>query len=86
MANPFGPESPNLGQVKLNPLLVIVGEKELLKDRAKDYAARLKELGKNIEYVEFEGRQHGFFSHNSHSDVAQEVMQIIQRFLLQNST
>ncbi|KAI9090689.1 hypothetical protein K1719_028542 [Acacia pycnantha] len=86
LVNPFGPESPDVGQVKLDPILVMVGGRELLKDRAKHYAEKLKELGKNIEYVEFEGRQHGFFSHDSYSDVAQEAVQIIQRFLLQNST
>ncbi|XP_054809480.1 probable carboxylesterase 15 [Prosopis cineraria] len=85
LANPFGPESPDLGQVQLGPILVIVGGRELLKDRAKDYAAKLKELGKNIDYFEFEGRQHGFFSHDSYSQVAEEVVQIIQGFMLQNS-
>ncbi|XP_028777598.1 probable carboxylesterase 15 [Neltuma alba] len=85
LANPFGPESPDPAQVKLDPILVMVGGRELLKDRAKDYAEKLKELGKNIEYVEFEGREHGFFSHDSYSDVAEEALQIIQRFLLRNS-
>lgn len=57
----------------------------MLKDRAEDYAKRLKELGKKIEYVEFEGKQHGFFTHDPFSEVANEAMQIIRRFMLENS-
>ncbi|KAK7392742.1 hypothetical protein VNO78_21189 [Psophocarpus tetragonolobus] len=85
LANPFGPNSPNLGHVKLDPILVIAGGNELLKDRAADYATRLKELGKNIEYVEFKGKEHGFLIHDSHSEAAEEVVQIIKRFMLENS-
>ncbi|XP_057741482.1 probable carboxylesterase 15 [Arachis stenosperma] len=87
LANPFGPRSPNLEDVELDPILVIVGGNELLKDRAQDYATRLKELGKNIEYIEFEGKEHGFFTHNNdpHSEVEEEVMQLIRQFMLQNS-
>ncbi|KAL2327313.1 hypothetical protein Fmac_020740 [Flemingia macrophylla] len=85
LANPFGPGSPNLQDVKLDPILVIVGGNELLKDRAAEYAARLKEIGKNVEYVEFEGKEHGFLTHDSHSEVAKDAMQIIQRFMLQYS-
>ncbi|KAJ1423331.1 Alpha/Beta hydrolase fold [Sesbania bispinosa] len=85
LANPFGPDSSNLEQVKLDPILVIVGGNELLKDRATDYATRLKELGKNIEYIEFEGKEHGFFTHDSYSEVAEEVVQILKRFMLENS-
>lgn len=85
MANPFGPSSPNLGHVKLDPILVIVGGNELLKDRAVDYATRLKELGKNIEYFEFKGMEHGFVTHDSYSEAAEEVVQIIKRFMLENS-
>ncbi|KAI9122374.1 hypothetical protein K1719_007063 [Acacia pycnantha] len=86
MANPFGPESPKLEQVKLDPIMVIVGSNELLKDRAQDYATRLKELGKKIEYIEFEGREHGFFTQDPYSQVAGEVTQILKRFLLENSS
>ncbi|XP_021776023.1 probable carboxylesterase 15 [Chenopodium quinoa] len=56
IANPFGPSSPNLELVSLDPMLIIVGGKEIMKDRVEDYAKRLKELGKDITYVEFEGQ------------------------------
>ncbi|XP_047152609.1 probable carboxylesterase 15 [Vigna umbellata] len=86
LANPFGPNSQNLADVKLDPILVIVGGNELLKDRAKDYATRLKELGKNIEYIEFKDKEHGFLTHDSSSQVVQDLLQIIKHFMLQNSS
>ncbi|KAL1351134.1 hypothetical protein HN51_015090 [Arachis hypogaea] len=82
-ANPFGVCGNNLRELKLDPMLVMVGGNELLKDRTKDYANKLKEFGKNIEYVEFEGCQHGFFTHHSYSQVANQVIQILTRFMLQ---
>jgi len=85
LANPFGPSSRNLADVKLDPILVIVGGNELLKDRAEDYATRLKELGKNIKYVEFKGKEHGFLTHDSSSQVVEDLLQIIKHFMLQNS-
>ncbi|KAF2570529.1 hypothetical protein F2Q70_00006543 [Brassica cretica] len=36
MANPFGPTSPALESISIEPMLVIAGGSELLKDRAKD--------------------------------------------------
>ncbi|TKY61880.1 carboxylesterase 15 [Spatholobus suberectus] len=87
LANPFGPGSPNLEQLKLDPILVIIGGNELLKDRAADYATRLKELDKDIKYVEFEGCEHGFFTHDSYSsEVAEEVIQTLKRFMLETSS
>ncbi|KAK2418600.1 putative carboxylesterase [Trifolium repens] len=86
LANPFGPCSPNLEKVKLDPILLIVGGNELLKDRASNYATRLKELGKDIKYIEFEGCEHGFFTHDSYSEVANEVIHILKRFMLETST
>ena len=85
IANPFGPMSPSLEAVSLDPILVVVGGRELLKDRAEDYAKRLKELGKKIEYVEFEGKQHGFFTDHPFSEVAERVIQIIKGFVAENS-
>ncbi|PNX84168.1 putative carboxylesterase 15-like protein [Trifolium pratense] len=85
LANPFGPGSPNLEQVKLDPILLIVGGNELLKDRASNYATRLKGLGKDTKYIEFEGCEHGFFTHDSYSEVANEVIHILKRFMLETS-
>ncbi|XP_058204358.1 probable carboxylesterase 15 [Rhododendron vialii] len=84
-ANPFGPRSPNLEPVMLDPILAIVGGREVLKDRVEDYARRLKEMGKKIEYVEFEGQHHGFFINEPYSDTANRVLQLLTSFMDMNS-
>ncbi|GLT45081.1 hypothetical protein SLA2020_189400 [Shorea laevis] len=86
LANPFGPSSRSLETLILDPILVMVGAKELLKDRAEDYAKRLKEMGKTIKYVEFEGKEHGFFTNDPYSDVSGETLQLIERFMIENSS
>ncbi|WVZ72352.1 hypothetical protein U9M48_020827 [Paspalum notatum var. saurae] len=60
LANPFGPDSPDLAPVALPPVLVEAPERDVLRDRVLLYAARLKEMGKAVELAEFEGEQHGF--------------------------
>ncbi|KAI3937548.1 hypothetical protein MKW92_027068 [Papaver armeniacum] len=82
LVNPFGPESKDLEQVSLAPILVVVGGGDLLKDRAKYYAEKLKEFGKRVEYVEFEGMQHGFFTINPNSEDSNKLMEIIKHFML----
>ncbi|CAK9184646.1 unnamed protein product [Ilex paraguariensis] len=85
LINPFGPVSQSLEAVDLDPILVVVGGSDLLKDRAEDYAKRLKNWGKKVEYVEFEGQQHGFFTINPNAQPAKELMLIIKRFLTENA-
>ncbi|CAN1772602.1 Probable carboxylesterase 15 [Linum perenne] len=84
-ANPFGPESPNLKEKAMDPMLVIVGGCELLKDRAHNYATRLKEMGKKIEYVEIKGKQHGFFTNDPYSEESEDFVALVKRFMLENS-
>lgn len=69
----------------LDPILAIVGGSEVLKDRVEDYARRLKEMGKKIEYVEFEGHHHGFFINEPYSDAANRVLQLLKNFMDMNS-
>ncbi|XP_022842434.1 probable carboxylesterase 15 [Olea europaea var. sylvestris] len=85
LANPFGPYSPNLESIMLDPILVMAGECEVMKDRIEDYAKRLKELGKNIKYVEYQGKQHGFFTNDPFSDFANKVLEEIRYFMSENS-
>ena len=85
LANPFGPTSPSLEPLKLSPILVVVGGNELLKDRAEQYAKRLKEMGKEIEYVEFKEEEHGFFLNDPYSAVANELLLVIKHFITQKS-
>ncbi|KAK4255320.1 hypothetical protein QN277_008333 [Acacia crassicarpa] len=85
LVNPFGPSSKSLEGIDLDPMLVVVGGGDLLRDRCKDYADRLKNWGKNIEYAEFEGKQHGFFTVDPNSEAANELMLIIKKFVEKHS-
>ncbi|KAI7725789.1 hypothetical protein M8C21_013960 [Ambrosia artemisiifolia] len=85
-ANPLGSESPNLELVKLDPILIIVGGNEIMKDRVKMYADKLKELGKIARYVEYDGKQHGFFTNEPYSDVSDSVLSLIKNFMLEHSS
>ncbi|XP_020589852.1 probable carboxylesterase 15 [Phalaenopsis equestris] len=84
ISNPFGSGGPGLREVWFGPMLVIVGGEDLLRDRAVDYAERLKEWGKPIEVVKFEGQQHGFFTIRPRSEPADRLMHIIHRFMVEN--
>ncbi|TQE10853.1 hypothetical protein C1H46_003553 [Malus baccata] len=85
MVNPFGPNSPNLEKVALDSILVILGGNELLKDRVESYWRKLKDLGKKIECVEFEGEQHGFLTNDPYSEVSDVALQVIKRFMTEKS-
>ncbi|GFZ09275.1 alpha/beta-Hydrolases superfamily protein [Actinidia rufa] len=87
LANPFGPISPSLEPVTLDPILVMAGGREIMKDRVVEYTRRrMKEMKKKIEYVEFEGKEHGFFTHDPYSEVAGVVLKIIKTFMDENSS
>ncbi|XP_042518640.1 probable carboxylesterase 15 [Macadamia integrifolia] len=86
LVNPIGPASPSLEPLALDPILAVVGSCDRLKDRIKNYVKRLKEWGKKIEYAEFEGEDHGFFSVQPNSEAANKLMQLINRFITENSS
>ncbi|PUZ68487.1 hypothetical protein GQ55_2G032800 [Panicum hallii var. hallii] len=81
VANPFGPGAPALEGVEIAPTVVVVGGRDILHDRAVDYAARLKAMGKPVEVRDFEGQQHGFFTIDPWSDASAELMRVIKRFV-----
>ncbi|KAL5770389.1 hypothetical protein ACOSP7_014543 [Xanthoceras sorbifolium] len=85
IANPFGPLSQRLEGVRLDPILVVVGGCELLKDRAKDYAKTLKAMDKRIHYVEFKGKEHGFFNKHPYSPDGDEFVQLLNQFIFNHS-
>lgn len=85
LINPFGPVSPNLESADLDPILVVCGGSDLLKDRAEEYAKKLKGWGKKVEYEEFEGQQHGFFTINPNSEPSKKLMGIIKQFVAEYS-
>lgn len=80
-----GPASQDLGGVVLDPVLVLVGGSEILTDRVKEYAEKLRQMGNHVVYEEFEGKQHGFFTDNSYSEEVEDVIQAIRCFISKNS-
>ncbi|XP_020091520.1 probable carboxylesterase 15 [Ananas comosus] len=79
--NPFGPESPNLGPVETGPILMVVAERDVLRDREVDYVMKMRELGKHVELVEFAGQQHGFFEVDPYAEPVDELIRLIGRFM-----
>ncbi|CAN0909424.1 Probable carboxylesterase 15 [Linum grandiflorum] len=86
LINPFGPNSKDLEPVTLDPILVVAGGSDLLKDRGKDYAEKLNKMGKKVDYFEFEGQQHGFFTIDPDCEPANKLMALIKSFLADYST
>ncbi|KAG6469318.1 probable carboxylesterase 15 [Zingiber officinale] len=84
LVNPLGPESLDLEAAELLPMLVVVGERDLLRDRAAEYAATLKGWKKPVELAEFAGQQHGFFTIDPRSEASDELMRRIKRFMEEN--
>ncbi|CAL5078450.1 unnamed protein product [Urochloa decumbens] len=81
VANPFGAGAPPLEAVDFAPTLVVVGGRDILHDRAVDYAARLRAMGKPVEVRDFEGQLHGFFTIDPWSDASAQLMRVIKRFV-----
>ncbi|CAM0879566.1 unnamed protein product [Alopecurus aequalis] len=85
LANPFGPDSPSLAPLDLPPSLVVSPGNDVLRDHQHVYAARLKEMGKAVEVVEFEGEQHGFEVLRPFGEAADEPMRVLRRFVYAHS-
>ncbi|KAM0860691.1 hypothetical protein ACQ4PT_046367 [Festuca glaucescens] len=81
VANPFGPDSRSLTAVDLPPALVVVPGSDVLRDHVRGYAARLKDMGKTVEVVEFDGEQHGFSVLRPFGEAANEFLRVLRRFV-----
>ncbi|KAG8046055.1 hypothetical protein GUJ93_ZPchr0008g12604 [Zizania palustris] len=81
VANPFGPDSPSLMTVAFPTVLVVVAGRDILHDRTVHYAARLKGMEKPVELAVFEEEKHLFFSLQPWGEAANELIQIMKRFV-----
>ncbi|CAL5076748.1 unnamed protein product [Urochloa decumbens] len=80
--NLTGPEAPALAAVEMAPVLVVAGERDVLRERNAEYARRMREeWGKEVEYVEVAGAEHGFFQREPWSEGADEVVRLVRRFV-----
>ncbi|RCV09559.1 hypothetical protein SETIT_2G039500v2 [Setaria italica] len=81
--NPAGPEAPGLEAVEMPPVLVVAAERDVLRERNAAYARRM-EWGKDEEYVELAGVEHGFFSRDPWSERADELLRLVRRFVVEH--
>ncbi|KAF5750316.1 carboxylesterase 15 [Tripterygium wilfordii] len=58
---PMGPDAPSLAGLKLPPMMVVVAEKDLLRDTELEYCEAMKEAGKEVEVLINEGMGHSFY-------------------------
>lgn len=83
--NPAGQEAPGLEAVAMAPMLVVAAEHDILRDRNAHYARRMKEeWGKDVEFVEFAGQQHGFFEVDPWSERADELVRLVRKFVVEH--
>ncbi|WVZ61978.1 hypothetical protein U9M48_011782 [Paspalum notatum var. saurae] len=82
-ANPFAPGSVpflDLGD-GFPPVLVLDPDQDALHDRVAEYVARLKDAGKAVELVVFEGQGHGFFVREPCGEASDELIRVVRRFV-----
>ncbi|CAO2161118.1 unnamed protein product [Urochloa humidicola] len=77
LANPFAPGSASLEPLPLPPALVVAPGRDVLCGHVLRYAARLKEMGKDVELAEFVDEGHGF-SVGQPSEATTELMGILR--------
>jgi acetyl esterase/lipase len=58
---PMEPQAPPLEAVPLPPMLVAVGEKDLVRDTNLEYCDTLRAFGKDVEVLLSRGMSHAFY-------------------------
>ncbi|CAN6181322.1 unnamed protein product [Urochloa humidicola] len=79
-----GPEAPALTAAEMAPVLVVAAERDVLRDRNAEYARRMEEWGKEVEFVEIVGVEHGFFSRDPWSEHADELVRLVRKFVVEH--
>ncbi|CAN6170991.1 unnamed protein product [Urochloa humidicola] len=83
--SPAGPEAPALRAVEMAPVLVVAAERDVLRDRNAEYARRMEEeWGKDVQFVELAGVEHGFFSRDPWSERADEFVRLVRKFVVEH--
>eukprot|EP01018_Ginkgo_biloba_P014025 Gb_30371 [translate_table: standard] len=80
-SNPLGPESPNLDLIDLPPLFVVIGGRDLLRDRVLEYCRAMKKCGKQIQVFEFEEENHSFTALKLEEANSLKVLQYASDFI-----
>ena len=88
---PMGPQAPPLESVPLPPMLVAVGENDLVRDRNLEYCDALRAAGKDVEVLLSRGMSHAFYLNKFAVDMdpstgerTQELIDAITSFVARN--
>jgi acetyl esterase/lipase len=82
-SNPLAASSdyPTLAKATLPPLLIVVGGRDMLRDRAKAYYESLVKHGKAAEMIVFEEENHGFYALKQDAESTETLIQHITHFV-----
>ncbi|XP_052174696.1 probable carboxylesterase 15 [Diospyros lotus] len=78
---PMGPSAPPLSLLKLPPMLVVVAEKDLLRDTELEYCEAMKKAGKEVEVLLEEGMSHCYYLNKIAVDVEPEAAASADRLI-----
>jgi len=88
---PMGTQAPPLESVPLPPMLVAVGENDLVRDRNLEYCDALRAAGKDVEVLLSRGMSHAFYLNKFAVDMdpstgerTQELIDAITSFVARN--
>jgi len=82
-SNPLAASSdyPTLAEANLPPLLIVIGGRDLLRDRAKAYYESLLKHGKTAQMIAFAEENHGFYFLKQDAECTETLIQHIARFV-----
>lgn len=82
-SNPLAASSdyPTLAEATLPPLLIVLGGRDMLRDRAKAYHESLVKHGKAAQMIMFEEENHGFYALQQGAESTETLMQHIALFV-----
>ncbi|CAA7400080.1 unnamed protein product [Spirodela intermedia] len=58
---PMGPQAPEMAGLRMPPVMVVVAERDLIRDTEMEYCEAMKAAGKEVEVVEESGVGHSFY-------------------------
>lgn len=86
-SNPFAASSdyPSLAEAILPPVLIVIGGRDMLRDRAKAYYEILVKHDKAAQIILFEEENHGFYVLKKDAESTKELIEHIARFVKANN-
>uniref|UniRef100_A0A0C9S8B0 TSA: Wollemia nobilis Ref_Wollemi_Transcript_11806_1374 transcribed RNA sequence n=1 Tax=Wollemia nobilis TaxID=56998 RepID=A0A0C9S8B0_9CONI len=79
--NPMALQTCELGHATFPPLLIVVGGRDIMRDRQREYYQGLRLYGKEVKTVEFEEEDHGSYAWKPDVESTELLIQEIARFV-----